>query len=177
MVISLIGYRATGKTTVGQQLAARLGWDFVDIDREIEQTAGKSIAAIFAEDGELRFRELEREELSRQLSRNSVVVSPGGGAILDEQSRERLRQAGPVIWLQAQVETIVRRLQQDATTTSSRPSLTGQGIVEEVASVLSQRSPLYTETASLMVDTEDRSITAIVDEIVSRVPAIGGQRW
>ncbi len=175
MVITLIGYRGTGKSTVGVQLAARLDWDFVDTDQEIEHTAGKSIAEIFAKDGESRFRDLERNELQRQLARENVIISAGGGAILDDQSRQRMSAAGPVVWLQASVETIVKRLQSDASTASSRPSLTDGGIFDEVSDVLLQREPLYAEAASLMISTNHRDIDSIVDEIITQLPADGVQ--
>lgn len=175
MVITLIGYRGTGKSTVGSQLASRLNWDFVDTDLEIERTAGKSIAEIFAEDGEPRFRDLERDELQRQLAGNHVVVSVGGGAILDDQSRQNMAAAGPVVWLQATVETIVERLQEDETTATSRPSLTGGGIFAEVSEVLLQREPLYAEAASLTISTNHRNIDSIVDEILTQIPETGAQ--
>jgi len=175
MVITLIGYRGTGKSTVGEQLASRLDWGFVDTDQEIERTARKSIAEIFAEDGEPRFRDLERDELQRQLARENVVVSAGGGAILDDQSRQRMSAAGPVVWLQATVETIMERLQTDESTTNRRPSLTSSGIFDEVSDVLQQREPLYAEAASLIVSTNHRDIDSIVDEIVTQLPNDGVQ--
>lgn len=173
MVVTLIGYRGTGKTTVGGQLAARLNWDFVDTDREIERQAGKSIAAIFAEDGEPRFRDLERHELEHQFLQQQRVVSAGGGAILDGTTRQRMVLAGPVVWLQASVETIVERLRRDESTASSRPSLTGEDIYQEVATVLGEREFLYAEPATLIINTDHRDITSIVDEIVAQLPDRG----
>lgn len=173
MVISLIGYRGTGKSTVGEQLANRLNWEFVDTDSEIERNAGKSIAAIFLEDGEPRFRELERNELGRQLNRERLVLSTGGGAILDDESRLGMSAAGPVVWLQASVEVIVDRLRSDDSTTANRPALTEDGIYEEVATVLSQREQLYAEAASLIIDTDQRGIDSIVDEIIAQLPDSG----
>ena len=175
MVITLVGYRGTGKSSVGVQLASRLEWDVVDTDQEIERTAGKSIAEIFENDGEPHFRDLERDELQRQLVRENVVVSAGGGAILDGDSRHRMSDAGPVVWLQASVETIVERLQSDVSTASSRPSLTGSGIFDEVSDVLQQREPLYAEAASLSVSTDNRSVDSIVDEILTQLPLDGVQ--
>lgn len=175
MVITLIGYRGTGKSTVGMQLAARLDWDFVDSDQEIERIAGKSISEIFADNGEPRFRDLERDELQRQLIRQNIVVSAGGGAILDDQSRQRMSAAGPVVWLQATVETIVERLQGDASTASSRPSLTDGDIFDEVSDVLLQREPLYAAAASLIVSTDHREIDSIVEEIITQLPVDGVQ--
>lgn len=80
MVITLVGYRATGKSTVGGRLAARLGWTFVDLDREIEREAGRTIAEMFAVDGEPFFRSVESRALQSQLTRDRLVLAPGGGS-------------------------------------------------------------------------------------------------
>ncbi len=93
MVITLIGYRGTGKSTVGPQLAARLGWDFLDADPEIEKRAGKTIRQIFADSGEAEFRRLEVELLAEKLASERLVLAPGGGAILNESTRQRMRAA------------------------------------------------------------------------------------
>ncbi len=177
MIITLIGYRGTGKSSVGAQLAARLNFDLVDTDREIEINAGKSIAEIFAEDGEPHFRDLEREELARQLALENIVISAGGGAILEPASRQAMKLAGPVVWLQASVETIVERLRSDESTATSRPSLTGEDIYNEVATVLAQREAYYAEPATLIINTDKRGITSIVDEIVSHLTEGESQSW
>ncbi|MCA8997099.1 MAG: shikimate kinase AroL [Planctomycetaceae bacterium] len=177
MTISLIGSRATGKTTVGQQLAARLGWAFVDLDRELQLRAGKSITEIFAESGEPNFRQLESQLLVEHLLQDQLVISTGGGVVLDEMNRMQLQQSGPVIWLRASVETIVERLRKDETTAASRPSLTGKDVDAEVAEILAAREPLYRETASLTVETDDRDVTGIVDEIISQLPDLGKGCW
>lgn len=171
MVITLVGYRATGKSTVGGRLAARLGWTFVDLDREIEREAGRTIAEMFAVDGEPFFRSVESRALQSQLTRDRLVLAPGGGAVLDAVNRERIRQAGPVVWLRAGVDTIAARLNRDATTATSRPSLTGRGVAAEVAEVLAVREPLYAETASIVVDTDNRPIEGLVDDIMAQLPS------
>lgn len=176
MVITLIGYRGTGKSSVGEQLASRLNWGYVDTDREIEARSGKSIAKIFAEHGEPHFRDLESDELSRQLAKSELVISAGGGAILSDDSRQRMVQAGPVVWLQASVETIVDRLRSDESTESSRPSLTGDDIYAEVATMLAEREAKYAEPASLIINTDHRQIASIVDEIVAQL-GHGDQKW
>src|SRR5690606_4558018 len=114
MVITLIGYRGTGKSTVAVALAARLRWAAVDADDQIEALAGKTIQRIFADDGEAEFRRLERETMQRLLSEaDRLVIAAGGGAILDEQTRRHMQQAGPVVWLTAPVETILARISKD----------------------------------------------------------------
>lgn len=171
MVITLIGYRGTGKSTVARALGARLGWASVDADHEIEVVAGKSIQRIFADDGEADFRRLERETMHRLLSEGDrLVIASGGGAILDEQTRGEMQQAGPVVWLTASVETILARIGGDATTASRRPNLTAEGGRAEIEQLLAQREPLYRQTASLIVDTEQRTIDQIVEAILAGLP-------
>lgn len=171
MVITLIGYRGTGKSTVAAQLAARLDWEIVDSDAEIELRAGKSIKEIFSEDGEPHFRDLERGVLSELLHRDHIVISAGGGAILDDLTRQQMKQAGTVVWLQASVATIEERIGGDPSSTSRRPALQGGDAQSEVATVLAQREPLYAEASTLIISTDNREITSIVDEIVSQLPA------
>lgn len=173
VVVTLIGYRASGKSTVGRRLATRLGWRYVDSDQQIAEQAGKSIAQIFAEDGEPAFREMESRVLKTALLETRLVLSAGGGAILREGNRIRMRQAGPVVWLRASVETIVHRLNQDANTSSTRPSLTGEGVTEEVASVLAEREPAYRDAATLLVETDGRPTESIVQEILDRLALAG----
>lgn len=171
MVISLIGYRGVGKSSVGPQLAARLGWECVDADVEIAARAGKSIAEIFAQEGEPRFRAWEAEVLANLLDSDQLVVSAGGGAVMNPDTRQRMREAGPVVWLQATPETIWARI--GATLGAGRPSLTGLEPREEIEQLLAERSPVYALAATIAVPTDGRSVTAIVDEIESRLPPRG----
>ncbi|MBM4001824.1 MAG: shikimate kinase [Planctomycetes bacterium] len=166
MNLLLIGFRGTGKSTVGRRLAERLGWTFVDADDELETRLGTSIAAIFAERGEAAFRDQESELLVELLAGTRCVIALGGGAIVREQNRAHLRGAGTVVWLQAEPQCIVERLARDPRTGSQRPALTGLNRMEEVVELLRVRNPLYAESADLAVVTEGRSVDAIVDEIV-----------
>src|SRR6188768_1338432 len=104
--IALIGYRGTGKTTVAEQLAMRLGWDWVDADHVVELRAGKSIAEIFAEQGQDAFRELEAAVVAELCGRQRTVVALGGGAVMREANRHALRQCQQVVWLKASPESI-----------------------------------------------------------------------
>jgi shikimate kinase len=165
--IALIGYRGTGKTTVAQQLALRLGWDWVDADVEVELRAGKSIATIFADDGEEAFRDLESEVVESLCARQRTIVALGGGAVLRERNRTAIARCGAVVWLQASVQTIDRRLANDATTATRRPNLTSSSGQHEIAEVLAARTPIYRACATLEVDTEGKTPTAIADEIVA----------
>jgi shikimate kinase len=172
MVITLIGYRGTGKSTVGSALGERLGWNWIDADDQIESVAGRTIAEIFAETGEPGFRRLERETISRLLAGDEhLVLAAGGGAILNMQTRREMQQAGPVIWLTASVETILARLKQDETTAERRPNLTAGGGRAEVEQLLAQREPLYRETAGVCIDTEQSTVEQIVAEILSWLPS------
>src|SRR5437879_5098392 len=99
--IALIGYRGSGKSTVGPLVAARLGWRFVDADVVLEVKAGKSIARIFAEDGEIQFRDLEANNLVNLLGEDDIVLATGGGAILRDSNRRLLKETSFVVWLDA----------------------------------------------------------------------------
>jgi shikimate kinase len=164
--IALIGYRGTGKTTVAQQLALRIAWDWVDADVEVELRAGKSIAAIFADDGEEAFRDLESDVVESLCTRQRTIVAFGGGAILRERNRTAIARCGAVVWLQASVETIDHRLSEDATTATRRPNLTKSSGQQEIAEVLAARTPIYRACATLEVDTEGKTPGQIADEIV-----------
>ena len=99
MTLTLIGYRATGKTTIARILAERLGWDWIDADVEIERRAGKSIAAMFADEGEPAFRALEAQVIAELCGRPGLVLAAGGGAVLHGPSRAAMRAGGKVVWL------------------------------------------------------------------------------
>jgi shikimate kinase len=164
----LIGYRATGKTTVGRLLAARLGWDFADVDEYIESVFGGSIADIFAAEGEQGFRNRESTALSALCSRDRCVIATGGGAILRPENRSLLRSAGFVTWLTANPETIWARIQLDPTTAARRPNLTSAGGLEEVRSLLAAREPLYRETADFVANANVPSPEDIVAAILTQ---------
>ncbi len=170
MTITLIGYRGVGKSTIAPLLAARLGWNWADADALIEQQAGRSIAEIFATEGEPGFRVREAGVLSELLSQDRLVIAAGGGAILDPLSRQAIRAAGPAIWLTASLDSIFARIHGDSTSAARRPSLTGTDPRIEIETLLARRTPLYAETATQTIDTEGRSPTAIVDEILLALP-------
>jgi len=164
MVITLIGYRGSGKTTVAQSLAARLSWSWIDADAVIEEAAGRTIKEIFATDGESGFRERERRALAELLTQDKLVLAAGGGAILDLDTRRDMKAAGPVVWLQASVARLAERIDADPTTALRRPNLAGGGI-DEIHRLLAEREPLYRECASHSIDTDALS----VDEIAERI--------
>jgi len=166
MNLTLIGYRATGKTTLARLLAERLGWGWIDADVEIERVAGKTIARIFAEDGEPAFRDIEAGVIAELAGRPNLVIAAGGGAPLREASRRAIRAHGRVVWLRASPETIHARMIGDATTASRRPNLTDRGPLDEIRHLLSAREPAYRAAAHLAVDTEGKPPEALVEEIL-----------
>ena len=168
MNLVLIGYRATGKTTLARLLAEQLGWEWIDADVEIERRAGKSIARIFAEDGEPAFRDLEAEVIADLCRRQRLVLAAGGGAPMRPESRRAMRASGKVVWLKALPETILARMSADATTTTRRPDLTDKGGLDEILQLLTRREPVYRQSAHLEVDTEGKSPQTIAAEILDR---------
>jgi shikimate kinase len=168
-MLSLIGYRATGKTTLARLLAQRLGWTWIDADVEIEQRAGKSIARIFAEDGEPAFRDLESQVIVELCRRPRLVLAAGGGAPLRAENRQAMRAGGAVVWLTARAETILARMSGDATTATRRPALTEHDPLTEIVQLLTRREPMYRESAHLVIDTEGKSPEQLVEEILARL--------
>ena len=166
----LIGYRGSGKSTVGRLAARRLHWRFIDTDELIEAAAGRSIAAIFAADGEAAFRELETCAIEQAVEGTRRVISVGGGAVLSEMNRSRLGAAGLCIWLTAPPEELHHRLQNDPRTAAQRPALTDAPGLEEVRRVLAAREPLYRSVADRIVDTQGRSVEELVQEVIAVVP-------
>ncbi len=171
MIVTLIGYRGCGKSSVGPLLATRLQCRCVDSDDEIESSSGKPIREIFADDGESSFRARETEVLRNLLSNPPAVIAAGGGAVLAQVNRERMKQAGPVVWLTASVATLASRIGGDETSQQRRPSLTGRSIEDEVADVLEIRRPLYKDAATITIDAESESPQQIADRIIA---ALGG---
>jgi len=170
--IILIGYRATGKTTVGKRLAALLGLRFLDMDHELEKRYGQSIAELVAAQGWPYFRNLEKEMLAELIGNSDQVISTGGGAILHQDIWPRLKASSLVVWLTADQQTICRRLMNDTQTASQRPALTKSDTYAEIAAVLTEREPLYRAGCHFSVDTGVLGIDEIVEMIAARARAI-----
>ncbi len=169
--VTLVGYRACGKSTVGRLLAARLAWPFVDADSAVEARIGGGIATYFKSHGEAAFREREAEVLAGLLAGDGpLVLATGGGAVLRPENRELLRERGGlVVYLQAPVAVIQDRLRHHA---GGRPSLTGAAVADEVPALLALREPLYHEVAGLVLPTGPSAIE-VAERLAREVAARG----
>lgn len=166
MIVTLIGYRGSGKSSVGRELAHRLSFPFADADAELEGRAGKSIRQIFDDDGESAFRDLEEQVIADLLlSSGRLVLAAGGGAVLRESTRARLAAAGPIVWLRATAEHLAARIAADASTAERRPNLTALGGLDEIRELLEQREPIYRAAADLTVETEGLTPAEIAERI------------
>ncbi len=164
--IVLIGYRATGKTTVGSLLADRLRREFIDTDQVITARAGCSIATIFARDGATAFRSLEHDTIAELSPSGPAVISVGGGAVLDPDSADRLARLGRIVWLDADLETILRRLSADPRSDTDRPPLTSGALRDETQQLLAAREPLYLEMCTIRIDTATLTPPEVCEAIV-----------
>ena len=158
MNIVLIGYRGSGKSSIGKRLAARLGMDFVDTDPLIVERAGRTIREIFQAEGEAGFRRREAEVIAEAAARANVVIAAGGGAILRPENVAALQRGGKVVWLKASPEVLFAHIQADAGTAATRPNLTASGGLEEVRKVLEARTPLYQAAADVSLEVTDLGI-------------------
>jgi shikimate kinase len=152
---------------VARLLAERLGWDWLDADTVLEARSGRSIRQIFAEEGEAGFRAREEVILAELCELRRHVIATGGGVVLRETNRERLRQAGRVVWLTGDPATLWQRLHADPCTPERRPALTvgGQAEIEEV---LGRREPLYQACADCTVSTAGHTPEEVADFILAQ---------
>jgi shikimate kinase len=172
MNIVLIGYRGSGKSSIGRLLAQRLGLTFVDTDICIVEAAGgRTIREIFAAEGEAGFRDREIVAVAEVAMRDKQVIAVGGGAILQPANITALKSTGTVVWLQAEPEILHARIHADGATNASRPNLTAAGGLEEVRAILSQRTPLYQSCANKQLDVSTLSVAEAAEKLVSMLTA------
>jgi len=163
--IFLVGPMGSGKTAVGRQLAARLGLEFIDCDAEIEARTGVDIPLIFEKEGEPGFRIRERDVLDELSGLSGVLVATGGGAVLDPDSRARLRSRGCVVYLRTSVNQQLARTRRSG----HRPLLRNPDPLGTLERLMQVRAPLYEELADITVDTDARKVRSVVDEIARRL--------
>ncbi|MCS7279087.1 MAG: shikimate kinase [Thermodesulfobacteriaceae bacterium] len=173
--IVLIGFRATGKTSIGASLAQKLNWKFLDLDEEIQKRTQKSIREIVEEEGWETFRSLERKLLEEIKNLENIVIALGGGSVLHQKEMSDLKQRSLVIWLWASKEIILERMKGDSKTLSQRPSLTNfQTLEEEIEKLLKEREKLYNNFSHVKIDTSEKNISEIVEEILANFLKLGG---
>jgi shikimate kinase len=164
--IALIGFMATGKTTIGKALVKRLGnnYKFIEMDQLMIQEVGKSISKIFDEEGEEKFREYETSICEKVSNLNKMVISCGGGVVTNPENIANLRKNCYIILLTAPIEEIYKRIIKDGK--KSRPLIKKEDSLEEMKKLLIERQPLYKSAADLVIDTSEKKINRIVDMIL-----------
>jgi shikimate kinase len=173
MNIVLIGYRCSGKTTVGKLLSASTGKVFLDTDALVEEMAGSSIEDLIATGGWETFRRFERQVVAIVSARDNQVIATGGGAILDDGNVKNLTPNALVVWLDGKSEVLRGRMEKEQQGGKLRPGLTGRDPLTEIREVLTVREPVYAQVSALRVDT-----TVLFPEEVAAViiEAMGGER-
>jgi len=172
MKVVLIGYRATGKSTVGRLLAAKLKIPFWDTDAMVEKVIDMPIKEIVALHGWDYFREKEKETIKFLMQKEDCVIATGGGVVLFRENIDLLKQnvdllkkSGVIIWLNAPLEDIIERLKKDSQKGGTRPQFTTGNIVQETIDIMRQRLPLYEGAADYTVDTINKNVEKVVEEI------------
>ena len=169
MNIYLIGYRCSGKTSVGKTLSQLLDWPFLDTDAAVVQNAGMTITDIVAKKGWDAFRDMEKNAIDRCVLLNHHVIATGGGVILNPDNVRNMKKSGQVIWLRVGLETVKVRMAGDPETLVQRPDLTTVGSMNEIETVLVAREPIYEKAYHLVVDTDILGIDAICHKILENI--------
>ncbi len=168
-MISLVGLPGSGKSTVGRQLARRLQLQFHDSDHVIEERLGCSIRQAFERDGEDAFRDLEASVLDELTLIERAVISTGGGAVLRDETRQRLRARGQVVYLNSAPDELYRRLRHDV----NRPLLQVADPLARLRDMHAARDPLYRQTAHFVIETGRPSVATLVNMIVMQLELAG----
>lgn len=171
--IIFIGIMGSGKTTIGKKIARILNYDFIDTDHEIEKITGMTIPDLFKREGELRFRSEETHALKRIKNRKPVVISTGAGIILNKQNREVLKELGIIIFLDADVDTIIERVSRN----TNRPLLRVENIREKVKQLINERRNLYLEIADIIIDTGSDRFENIINLIEKKIKNFYNKKW
>ena len=163
--IFLVGLMGSGKTTIGRALAKRLNKRFVDADHEIEARTGASIPLIFEIEGEASFRQREADVIRDLTAQEGIVLATGGGAVLNENSRQLLKERGIVVYLRASVSSILQRTSHDR----NRPLLQTADPKARIEELSQQRAPLYQEVAHIIVETGRPNVQSVVQNILAQL--------
>ena len=164
--IALIGFMGTGKTAVGQALAEKLGWRFIELDLLIEQKVGKSIPDIFQQGGEIAFRELEIEVTKEVAGKTNVVIACGGGLVLNKINTDRLRENAIIVYLTASPGVILKRVSKEA---GQRPLLEVDNPALTIRELLKFRKPFYGRAADVTINTSKLDIDAVAEQIIEKL--------
>ncbi|MGD2126924.1 MAG: shikimate kinase [Desulfobacteraceae bacterium] len=176
MNVVLIGFRCSGKTSVGKLLARNLTRKFVDLDEAVIELAGCSIEEIVLSRGWEHFRDLERKAVEKFTTQDNLVIAGGGGVVNDRGNVDNLRRNGWVVWLHVNAQVVRDRMANEQRAGKVRPSLTGKDPLREVTDLLNLRIPLYESAHDMRLNTNELSIQQAADLIMRKLPPGGGAR-
>lgn len=167
--IILIGFRGTGKTTIGRLLAQRLHKEFIDADEYLERKEKRTIKDIFREGGENLFREIEAKIIAELSLLNNKVIATGGGVILREENVKNLKRRGILILLDANTGALHKRIYEDTQAQQRRPNLTNLSSYQEIEYLLEYRRPLYHKIADFVLNTTCASVNDTTNKIIALI--------
>jgi shikimate kinase len=169
MNVVLIGFRCSGKTTLGKALAERLGMEFVDADELVEQRHQMTIKEIFEKKGESVFRLWECDAIAGIAKLDGHVIATGGGAVLRYKNIRNLKRNSVVVFLSVCPDTAFERIQRDPKSRSRRPALTPKDPHTEVSEQYRMREPIYRGVADIVIDTTDHTVARCVEQILTKL--------
>ena len=163
--IFLVGLMGSGKTTIGKLIAKKLRYKFIDTDLLMEEKTGVKVPLIFEYEGEEGFRKREAKILSEVVRLDNIVLATGGGIVLSENNRQQLKERGNVIYLNAEINELAKRLSNDKT----RPLLQNTDIKEKLKELMGHRSFLYESIADSIIQTKNKRAPDIANEIITNL--------
>lgn len=172
MNLFLIGYRCSGKTSVGRRLAEAIQRPFLDTDDVIVQKAGMDISRIVFEKGWGTFRDMERNVIQDICRKHRQIIATGGGVVLDSRNTALMKTSGRIIWLKVLPETVKIRMQHDGKTAGLRPSLSGKELMKEIDETLIQREVLYRQAMDFQIEADTLGVADICKRIIDALPSI-----
>jgi shikimate kinase len=161
MNIFLIGYRGSGKTSVGGYLSEIIGWPFIDTDFQVVEELGMTISEIVDKKGWDFFRNKETRVLKKVCNHDKQIVATGGGIVLNKENRANMKKSGKIVWLKADFTTVKKRIRLDNKTEDFRPSLTSKELDKEIKETLLLRKPLYEKAMDFSIDTDNLDIHGV----------------